>query len=1015
MNLCSFLDDDDDLMKRMVPFRWEDSDLSPNSLELGLEDSQEDIPGDNGGPLLRCLKRIYRKTKKAKTRRRKSSRLVPDLSAMATIWEENDDPQSAQEPELLLASWRGSLEYFNSKKEDDVMKKCFFRFLSVLSKTINWNNMTEFFLDNFTSDVVGAITEMVKQELPEPNVICLQAMNTITDFSKKRIMKTMGSYKKGLLLRTFFKSVFSLSPVKAGQEEEGVDPSTVHYTKNLFIGTYQAFSELLQQLMVENPIPSELERILQLMVPWLQASEADLRERAIWSSASLLNFVANKLQLETKSKFSHLGHLVAILGICCGDPVKSICSKAAKSIHLLLSIVLGQKIAKLDQKNVHTNVIKWKHQEFLETWNPMVFLKNPSRVAEVFSVYFSPREKTDFLLTLLDGLTEACGNFSWAAAESLLASIARTCGPEIEKVPDIIEGICSRLNLIRRPSTRRLLMKLVGLLAGTTEHLDTVISSLLEHSFSADSSPSELWRSLSKEEMIDEQLLENLLTRLQSQHKTKLQPPSVSITLTQALYEVISVLESRDTIRGLFPELLVTLLVELHFGSQRDALPDVDFLQQCGQVKGQVSFAVEAIKMLLIRIGCRYEVTFMEKTRGWLMLQSGQELLQGSTLLARAMLHFCCPEIIRVLDLLFSLFSKGSEMHKPTIIAVFVELLHHQDVDRFPTEQIFESLEEWTQNPSPDVRSLALRALGILAIHPDKVEDVKALMPTLLGGLEETDNSVIMEAITALQNVLRFMQRSDVVTLAEKLLPLFSAADTKVRSSAIVLFAELPSLVKKKEKYLIQEQVNQSLVPLLLHLQDEEPDVVKGCQDALLKCFRFLGWSLPKKVSSKKAWHDHPLIPESLCRQISWKVKTIPAVLLQCLDHLLCPQVSIRRAATIFIGCVAQCADPVAITEENKDLIFISLSKLQHDPDPSVRVASMEAMQMVQEACGGPSVALRSQTHFSLDREERLFSQGHWEVPDPALTHRWNPSSPVSHRIVTSHLRRRQSGAARQT
>ncbi|XP_039211827.1 maestro heat-like repeat-containing protein family member 7 [Crotalus tigris] len=645
----------------------------------------------------------------------------------------------------------------------------------------------------------------------------------------------------------------------------------------------------------------------------------------------------------------------------------------------------------------------------------MVFLKNPSRVAEVFSVYFSPREKTDFLLTVLDGLTEACSNFSLAATESLLASIARTCGPEIEKVPDIIEGICSRLNLIRRPSTRRLLMKLVGLLAGRTEHLDTVISTLLEHSFSADSSPSELWRSLSTEEMIEEQLLENLLTRLQSQHKTQLQPPSFSLSLTQALYEVISVLESRDTIRGLFPELLVTFLVELHFSSQRDALPDVDFLQQCGQVKGQVSFAVEAIKMLLIRIGCRYEVTFMEKTRGWSMLQSGRELLQGSTLLARAMLHFCCPEIIRVLDLLFSVLSKSSEMHKPTIIAFFVELLHSQDIDQFPTEQIFENLEEWTQNPSPDVRSLALRALGILVIHPDKVEEVKALMPTLLAGLEETDNGVILEAITALQNVLKFMQRSDVVTLAEKLLPLFSAADPKVRSSAIFLFSELTSLVKKKEKYLIQEQVNQSLVPLLLHLQDEEPDVVKGCQDALVKCFRFLGWSLPKKVSSKKAWHDHPLIPETLCRQISWKVKTIPAILLQCLDHLQCPQVAIRRAAAIFIGCVAQCADPVAITEENRDLIFISLSKLQHDPDPSVRVAAMEAMQMVQEACGGPSIALRSQTHFSLDREERLFSQGHWEVPDPALTHRWNPSSPVSHRIVTSHVRRRQSGPARQT
>ncbi|KAH0625293.1 hypothetical protein JD844_033767, partial [Phrynosoma platyrhinos] len=262
-------------------------------------------------------------------------------------------------------------------------------------------------------------------------------------------------------------------------------------------------------------------------------------------------------------------------------------------------------------------------------------------------------------------------------------------------------------------------MKLVGLLAGRSEHLDTVISSLLQHSFPAD------------------------------------------------------------------------------------------------------SFAAEAIKLLLIRMGCRYEVTFMERMRGWAMLQSTKEVLQGAALLARAMLHFACPETMRILDLLFTLLTKGSEKLKPTTIAFFVE-----------------------------------------------VEEVKAQMATLLGSLEETDGRVVMEGILAIQNLLKFMQRNDIVSLADKLLPLFSNVDAKARTSAIALFAELPNVVKKKEKYLIQEQVTQSVVPLLLHLQDEDPDVVKSCQEALAKCFRFLGWSLPKKINSKKAWHDHPQIAETLCRQI---------------------------------------------------------------------------------------------------------------------------------------------------
>ncbi|XP_077200272.1 maestro heat-like repeat-containing protein family member 7 [Paroedura picta] len=1002
---------------------WEDSDLSFGShqdvdLSCGdFPDEVADLAPDESGPLLRCLKRLYRKGKKEKTRRRRTISSVPDLSAMATIWEENEHPGCPEEPELFLASWRSTMDYFSHKKEDGVMKKSFLRFLSILSKTINWNNMTEFFMDNFTSDLVGAVTEMVKKEPPEPTSICLYAMTTIIDLSKRHITKAMGSYKKGILLRTFFKSVFSLSPLKMAPEEGGTDVSSIQYTKGLFIGTYQTFSEMLQQLMLENPVPLELERILQLMVSWLQSSEADQRERAIWSCASLLNFVASKVKLDTTSKFSRLGHLVAVLGTCCGDPVKSISSKAAKSVHLLLSVVLGQKISKLDPKSVHSEIIRRKHKEFLESWNPLVFLKNPSRVAEVFGVYFSPRERTDFILTALDSLTEHCSSIS--TTEGLLATMVRNCGAEIEKVSDIMDGICSRLDLIRRPSARRLVMKLVGLMASRTQHLDTVISGLLEHSFPPDSNASQLWRSISTEEVVKEQLLENLLARLQRHQSIEQQTTSTSIAITQALYDVISVPDSKEPLQRLYPELLLVLLVELDFSLQTEALPEAGSLQkQCGRGGSLASFAAETLKLLLLHMGCRYEVTFMEKEKGWAMLQNSRDQLEGVTLLARAMLHFACPEITRILDLLFSLLHKGNEKSTATAIAFFVELLHFQEIDHLPEDQIMDSLEEWTRHSSPEVRSLGLRGLGILAIHPDKVEEVKALLPSLLGSLEETDCRVATEGMVALQNLLKFMQRNDIVSLAEKLLPLFNMADAKARTSAVALFAELPNVVKKKEKYLVQEQVSQSLVPLLLHLQDEEPEVVKGCQEALTRCFRFLGWTLPKKVISKKAWHDHPEIAESICRQISWKSKGIPAVLLQCLDHFQCPQVSIRRAAAIFLGCVVQCAEPAVITQEKKDLIFLSLHKLQDDPDPSVRLTAWQATRMVQEACTTLSILPRGQIPLhrmgSQERHGGVSERGHWDLSDPALTHRWNPASPISHRIVPSSTKKRTPGPSRQ-
>lgn len=49
----------------------------------------------------------------------------------------------------------------------------------------------------------------------------------------------------------------------------------------------------------------------------------------------------------------------------------------------------------------------------------------------------------------------------------------------------------------------------------------------------------------------------------------------------------------------------------------------------------------------------------------------------------------------------------------------------------------------------------------------------------------------------------------------------------QVRSAAIMLFTELLNTVKRRQKPLLQEEVTRSLVPLLLHLQDEDPDVGK--------------------------------------------------------------------------------------------------------------------------------------------------------------------------------------------
>lgn len=55
----------------------------------------------------------------------------------------------------------------------------------------------------------------------------------------------------------------------------------------------------------------------------------------------------------------------------------------------------------------------------------------------------------------------------------------------------------------------------------------------------------------------------------------------------------------------------------------------------------------------------------------------------------------------------------------------------------------------------------------------------------------------------------------------------YSQDRDKVRSSTIGLFGNLLSGLNLKSKSIMQEQVLSSLVPLLLHLQDQEQEVVE--------------------------------------------------------------------------------------------------------------------------------------------------------------------------------------------
>ncbi|XP_065435219.1 maestro heat-like repeat-containing protein family member 7 [Chrysemys picta bellii] len=241
------------------------------------------------------------------------------------------------------------------------------------------------------------------------------------------------------------------------------------------------------------------------------------------------------------------------------------------------------------------------------------------------------------------------------------------------------------------------------------------------------------------------------------------------------------------------------------------------------------------------------------------------------------------------------------------------------------------------------------------------------------------DDGSILEAISAVQNLLQSLDGSELTSVARKLIPLFDAVRPQVRSAAIMLFTELLNTVKRRQKPLLQEEVTRSLVPLLLHLQDEDPDVGKRCQKALAGCFQLLGWSCPKQINSKKAWHTHPRVVDKICQHSVLKLKSVSDILLQCLDHLQSPQAPIRRAAAI----------------------FIALSGLQQDPDSSVRVSVSRAIQQVRDGGRNQSpqtLGARFRNLFCCltgqEERENAPDRDLLGGPDLSQSHRWDSGGP---------------------
>ncbi|XP_007999968.3 maestro heat-like repeat-containing protein family member 6 [Chlorocebus sabaeus] len=553
--------------------------------------------------------------------------------------------------------------------------------------------------------------------------------------------------------------------------------------------------------------------------------------------------------------------------------------------------------------------------------------------------------------------TAACleeAGFAGTQATALtLSSALEARGERLEdQVHALVRGLLAQVPSLAEGRPRRAALRVLSALA--LEHARDVVCALLPRSLPPNRAAAELWRSLSRNQRVNGQVLVQLLWAL----KGALGPEPQALAATRALGEMLAVSGCVGATRGFYPHLLLALVTQLHKLARSPHSPDMPkiwVLSHRGPPHSHASCAVEALKALLTGDGGRMVVTCMEQAGGWRRLVGAHTHLEGVLLLASAMVAHADHHLRGLFADLLPRLRSADDLQRLTAMAFFTGLLQSRPTARLLREEvILERLLTWQGDPEPTVRWLGLLGLGHLALNRRKVRHVSTLLPALLGALGEGDSRLVGAALGALRRLLlrpRAPVRLLSVELGPCLPPLLDDTRDSIRASAVGL---LGSLVRRGRGGLrlglrgpLRKLVLQCLVPLLLRLHDPSRDAAESSEWTLARCNQAFCWGLLEEMVTV-AHYDSPEALSHLCRRLVQRYPGhVPNFLSQTQGYLRSPQDPLRRAAAVLIGFLVHHASPGYVNQDLLSSLFQDLGQLQSDPEPAVAAAAHVSAQQV--------------------------------------------------------------------
>lgn len=874
-------------------------------------------------------------------------------------------------------------KHFNTKvlgikveTKDLTMKLSLIHSVGLIAKAISTSVRKQGFQFSRKHELMGVMTDFIKAEPADVMRTPVRYLVLTTCANLINLDPPLTENENFELLKTCVNGVYGLptsdTPDK-GKDEEAMDPQQ---RKVLYSDTFNALHELLKNVLRRDLSPDGLQAVFKHIESWLSSGQDYERERAVNTTAEILKFYLDSLNVKNLVTFHNLGALLGRLAPRCTDPNPEVRRAAIDCVYSLLYIELRYEGFSLDHKDDSIESML-DIRENLNNPDHSVLYKTCSDLTKIISKRLPQHQLSPLLFMLFEGLVDSQSNCS-RASSVIINSLLKNRGAGLQDlVPEMLEVLHNRLQLISEEQVRVAVGQSILILA--TQHLQILVNTLIAYPLPYDSWSCEMWMALGADSTLALQIMEMIIEKLNimlpyvDKKESMLRPgltkvaTSQPLAMTCGLREMMLNGQSADAVASLFPQLFSTLLVRLGSSVGVQLPKDLNSNSIISDRKtpskiNMASFdvcgvAVEALRILLARAQLDAVMKLLDQEGAWDKLKDPQQHTTGVTLLSRAMAKHAGPRLPAIVESICPSLNNIYECQRITVTAFFSELLnHHVATELMILDMLMNNMMERITDSCSTVRMLAIRGLGNIAVgSPEKVNKyAKELLAAMSSGMEENDDpgkQITLEAMSGMSKILLYLDQKNVhllvVYIFMKIKPFLENENNEIRCASIMLLGNLSKFGLGEPVF--RDQIHNVLVSLLLHLSDPNPQVVKACKYAMRVCAPVVGSEQISTMFLNHLHEDKGLHYGEFINDLTkYLIQDFPGMLnfyhITVIQFFKSNWSEIRASAAMFIGFLLGNLPDEHFSHMNMGSVTKGLVILLQDPDPLVRVKAAEAM-----------------------------------------------------------------------